>query len=121
MKIYVGNLPYNLTEEDLKQEFAAYGAVNSASIVTDKYDNRPRGFAFVEMPVKSEAEAAIANLNGKMVQERALMVNEARPRSDSKGPYNNQGSFNNRRGPSGGRQGGRPGGGFGGKGRPKRF
>ena len=58
------------TEEELRQEFTAFGAVTSASIVTDKYDNRPKGFAFVEMPTKSEAEAAIAGLNGKMLQDK---------------------------------------------------
>jgi RNA recognition motif-containing protein len=115
MKIYVGNLSYQVSEEELRQEFTAFGAVTSASIVTDRYDNRPKGFAFVEMPTKSEAEAAIAALNGKMVQDKALVVNEARPKSDSRG------SFNNRGGNSGGRQGGRPGGGFGGKGRSNRF
>jgi cold-inducible RNA-binding protein len=117
MKIYVGNLSYQVTEDELKQEFAAFGAVNSVSIVTDKYDNRPKGFAFVEMPTKSEAEAAIAGLNGKMLQEKGLMVNEARPKSDSRGSFSNRGSSNNRGGYSGGRQGG----GFGGKGRSKRF
>jgi cold-inducible RNA-binding protein len=113
MKIYVGNLSYQVTEEELRQEFASFGAVSSASIVTDRYDNRPKGFAFVEMPAKSEAEAAIASLNGKMLQEKALVVNEARPKSDSRGSSGNRGS----RGYSGGRQGGRTGGGFGGRGR----
>jgi RNA recognition motif-containing protein len=121
MKIFVGNLSYQVTEEELRQEFTAFGAVHSLSIVTDKYDNRPKGFAFVEMPAKSEAEAAIAGLNGKMVQEKALVVNEARPKSETRGSYGNRGSFNSRGGYSGGRQGGRPGGGFGGKGRSKRF
>src|SRR5512136_2046065 len=102
MKIYVGNLSYQVTEAELRQEFAAFGAVSSASIVTDRYDNRPRGFAFVEMPTKSEAEAAIAGLNGKMLQEKALLVNEARPKSDSRGSFNNRGSFRNRGGYSGG-------------------
>ncbi len=121
MKIYVGNLSYQVTEEELKQEFAAFGAVNTVSIVTDRYDNRPKGFAFVEMPTKSEAEAAIAGLNGKMLQEKALMVNEARPKSESKGSYGNRGSYNNRGGYSGGRQGGRQSGGFGGRGRTRRY
>lgn len=120
MKIYVGNLSYQVTEEELRQEFAAYGTVTSVSIVTDRYDNRPKGFAFVEMPTKSEAEAAIAGLNGQMLQEKGLVVNEARPKSD-RGSSGNRGSFNNRGGYSGGRQGGRPGGGFGGKGRMKRY
>ncbi len=125
MKIYVGNLSYQVTEEELRQEFAAFGAVNSVSIVTDRYDNRPKGFAFVEMPTKSEAEAAIVGLNGKMLQEKALVVNEARPKSESRGSFGNRGSYNNRGGYSGGRQGGRqggrPGGGFGGRGRSGRY
>jgi|WetSurMetagenome_2_1015567.scaffolds.fasta_scaffold164526_1 cold-inducible RNA-binding protein len=125
MKIYVGNLSYQVTEEELRQEFAAFGAVNSVSIVTDRYDNRPKGFAFVEMPTKSEAEAAITGLNGKMLQEKALAVNEARPRSESRGSFGNRGSFNNRGGYSGGRQGGRqdgrPGGGFTGRGRSRKY
>ncbi len=94
MKIYVGNLSYQVTEDELRQEFTAFGNVNSVSIVTDKYDNRPKGFAFVEMPTKSEAESAIAGLNGKMMQEKALMVNEARPRSESRGSFGNR--FSNR-------------------------
>src|SRR5512139_1125094 len=110
MKIFVGNLSYQVTEEELRQEFMAYGAVNSASIVTDRYDNRPKGFAFIEMPTKSEAEAAIGGLNGKMLQDKAIVVNEARPKSESRGYSGNRGSFNNRGGYSGGRQGGgRPG------------
>jgi cold-inducible RNA-binding protein len=123
MKIYVGNLSYQVTEEELRQEFAAFGAVTSASIVVDKYDNRPRGFAFVEMPAKAEAEAAIAGLNGKMLQDKGLMVNEARPKSDSRGFSGNRDSFSNRGGGghSGGRPGGRQGGGFGGRGRSGRY
>ena len=120
MKIYVGNLSYQVTEEELRQEFAVFGTVSSVSIVTDRYDNRPRGFAFVEMPTKSEAEAAIAGLNGKMLEEKALVVNEARPKSDSRGSFNNRSSFN-RGGYSGGRQGGRQSGGFGGRGGSKRY
>jgi cold-inducible RNA-binding protein len=122
MKIYVGNLSYQVTEEELRQEFAPYGSVTSVSIVTDRYDNRPKGFAFVEMPTKSEAEAAIAGLNGKMLQDKGLMVNEARPKSDSRGSFGNRGSFNNRGGHSGGRPGGgRQSGGFGGRGRSDRY
>ncbi len=125
MKIYVGNLSYQVSEEELRQEFTAFGAVTSASIVTDRYDNRPKGFAFVEMPTKSEAEAAIAALNGKMLQGKALVVNEARPKSQSRGSFGNRGSYDNRGGGggySGGRRGGgRPGGGFGGRGRSNRY
>jgi cold-inducible RNA-binding protein len=117
MKIYVGNLSYQVTEDELRQEFAAFGTVSSVSIVTDRYDNRPKGFGFVEMSAKSEAEAAIAGLNGKMVQEKGLVVNEARPKSDSRGSYGNRSSFNNRGGSSGGRQSG----GFGGKERSNRY
>jgi len=85
MKIYVGNLPYDITEDELRQEFSAFGAVESASIITDKYSGRPRGFAFVEMPLVAEGQAAINGLNGKTLKERALNVNAARPRSESGG------------------------------------
>jgi RNA recognition motif-containing protein len=121
MKIFVGNLSYQVTEEELRKEFMVYGAVASASIITDRYDNRPKGFAFVEMPTKSEAEAAIAGLNGKMLQGKAIIVNEARPKSESRGSFQNRSFSSDRRGSFGGRQGGRPGGGFGGKGRTKRY
>ena len=94
MKIYVGNLPYEVTEEDLRQEFVAFGEVTSVSVITDKYSGRPKGFAFVEMATKSEAEAAITGLNGKTLKERTIMVNEARPRTDSRG----SGSYGDRRG-----------------------
>lgn len=112
MKIYVGNLSYQVTDEELRQEFVAYGAVTSASIATDRYDNRPKGFGFVEMPTKSEAEAAIAALNGKVLKEKTIIVNEARPKSDSRGSYNNRKGTS-----SGGRQGGK----FGDRGRPRRY
>ena len=84
MRIYVGNLSYNVSEEDLRQEFAAFGAVESVSLVTDRFSGRPRGFGFVDMPSKEEGEAAIASLNGKMLDYRAVVVNEARARSDSR-------------------------------------
>lgn len=83
MRIYVGNLSYGVTEEELRQEFTAYGTVESVYMVTDRYTGRPRGFAFVEMPSRSEAEAAIAGLNGKALDNRTVTVNEARPRPDS--------------------------------------
>ncbi len=85
MKIYVGNLSYEVTEEDLRQEFVAFGEVTSASVITDKYSGRPKGFGFIEMASKSEAEAAITGLNGKTLKERTIVVNEARPRTDSRG------------------------------------
>jgi RNA recognition motif-containing protein len=101
MKIYVGNLSYEVTEQDLRQEFEAFGGVDSISVITDKYSGRPKGFAFVEMASKSEGEAAIASLNGKMLNERTIVVNEARPRTDSR----SGGSYGDRR--SGGYGGGR--------------
>ena len=106
MKIYVGNLSYEVTEEDLRQEFGAFGEVTSANIITDKYSGRPKGFGFVEMAEKSEAEAAIAGLNGKTLKDRTVVVNEARPRTDNR---------------SGGSYGDRRSGGFGGGGRQRRY
>ncbi|MFC2004898.1 RNA recognition motif domain-containing protein [Chloroflexota bacterium] len=94
MKIYVGNLSYEVTEEDLRQEFASFGEVASVSVITDKYSGRPKGFAFVEMSSVSEGQAAITGLNGKTLRERTLVVNTARPRSDSRGG----GSYGDRRG-----------------------
>jgi cold-inducible RNA-binding protein len=85
MKLYVGNLSYDVTDEELRQEFSAFGEVTSVNVVKDKYSGRPKGFAFVEMASKSEAEAAIAGLNGKTLKERTLVVNEARPRPDTRG------------------------------------
>ena len=99
MKIYVGNLSSEVTEEELRQEFEAFGEVTSVNIITDKYSGRPRGFGFVEMASVSEGQAAITGLNGKTLKERTLNVSTARPRSDDRG---------------GGAYGGRRGGGFGG-------
>ena len=84
MKIYIGNLSYEVTEEDLRQEFGAFGEIASVDIITDKYSGRPKGFGFVEMATKSEAEAAITGLNGKTLKDRTIVVNEARPRTDSR-------------------------------------
>jgi len=102
MKIYVGNLSYDVTEEELRQEFLAFGKVESVSIITDKYSGRPKGFAFVEIPSVSEGQAAIAALNGKTLKDRPLTVNAARPRSDDR----SSGSYSGRRGDKfgGGRQ-----------------
>ncbi len=113
MKIYVGNLSYEITEQDLRQEFVAFGEVTSVDIITDRDSGRPKGFGFVEMATKSEAEAAIAGLNGKILKERTVVVNEARPRTDNRGG----GSYGDRRGSS---YGGGKGGGFGG-GRQRRY
>lgn len=84
MKIYVGNLSYDTTEDELWHEFEAFGQVASVSIIADKYTGRPRGFAFVEMASDSEGEAAINGLNAKTLKERTLAVSEARPRSDNR-------------------------------------
>ena len=80
MNIYVGNLPYGLTESELRDAFANFGAVSTVKVLTDRETGRSRGFGFVEMPNRTEAEAAVANLNGKDLGGRALRVNEARPR-----------------------------------------
>ena len=101
MKIYVGNLSYEITEEELRQEFEAFGEVTSVSIITDKYSGRPKGFGFVEMASVSEGQAAITGLNGKTLRERTLNVNAARPRTDNR----SGGSYDDRRG--GGFSGGR--------------
>jgi len=82
MNIYVGNISSQLTEEEIKEAFAAYGALTSVRIIKDKYTGEPRGFGFVEMPEKAEAEAAIAGLNGKEFKGKTLNVNEARPRPE---------------------------------------
>ena len=80
MNIYVGNLSYGMTEDELREAFAAYGDVSSVKILSDRETGRSRGFGFVEMPNQSEGEAAVAQLNGKEVGGRTLRVNEARPR-----------------------------------------
>ena len=80
MNIYVGNLSYGISEDELRQAFSAFGEVSSVKILMDRETGRSRGFGFVEMPDQSEAEAAVAQLNGKDVGGRALRINEARPR-----------------------------------------
>ncbi len=104
MKIYVGNLPFDVTEDELAAEFGTYGKVESVAIPSDKFSGRPRGFAFVEMASKSEAEAAITGLNGKTLKDRTIVVNESRPRTDNKGGGYGSGGY-------GGGRGGRSGGG----------
>ncbi len=84
MKMYIGNLPQDISESELKQEFAAFGAVDSAVLIKDKFSGTPKGFGFVEMPVRSEAEAAVAGLNDKEIKGRKIIVNEARPMPDRK-------------------------------------
>jgi RNA recognition motif-containing protein len=82
MNIYVGNLSYDLSEEDLKKAFEEFGQVESAKIISDKYSGRSKGFGFVEMSDETEAQSAIDGLNGKDLKGRALNVNQARPRSE---------------------------------------
>ena len=85
MNIYVGNLNWGVTEEDLKTAFEEFGTVNSAKIITDRYSGKSRGFGFVEMPEDAEAKAAIAALNSKDLKGREIKVNEAKPRTDDRG------------------------------------
>ena len=82
MKIYVGNMPYETTEDDLRKAFEAHGQVDSVATITDKFTGRAKGFGFVEMPNSVEAQAAIDGLNDKDFMGRALKVNEARPRTE---------------------------------------
>jgi len=85
MNIYVGNLSYDLSEEDLKKAFEEFGQVESAKIITDTYSGRSKGFGFVEMSNEAEAQSAIDALNGKELEGRTLNVNQARPRSEGRG------------------------------------
>lgn len=85
MDIYVGNLNYQTTEAELREAFEAYGHLSDVRLITDRYSGRSKGFAFVEMPERGEAEAAIQALNGKPLQGRTLTVNEARPRGEGGG------------------------------------
>jgi RNA recognition motif-containing protein len=102
MNIYVGNLSYNVSEENLRQAFEPFGQVSSATIVKDKYSGQPRGFGFVEMPDQAEAQAAIKNLNGKELLGKQMSVNEARPRTN-RGRSGGQGGNRGRLGYGGSR------------------
>ena len=82
MNIYVGNLDYAVTEDDLKQAFSEYGQIDSVNIIKDKYSGQSKGFGFVEMPDNSEADAAMKALNGSEMKSRNLKVNQAKPRGD---------------------------------------
>ena len=84
MNIYVGNLSYGMSEDELRDAFGAFGEVSSVKILMDRETGRSRGFGFVEMPNNSEAETAIAQLNGKDLGGRALRINEARPREQQR-------------------------------------
>ena len=85
MKLYVGNLSFSTTEETLVSEFSAHGAVEEVAVITDRETGRPRGFAFVTMPNDGEAQAAMEALNGKELDGRTIVVNEARGRSGGGG------------------------------------
>ena len=102
MNIYVGNISFKADEEGLRQTFGAFGQVASVAIIKDQATQRSRGFGFVEMPNDAEGQAAIAGLNGKTMHDRALSVNEARPRADRR-----SGGGGGDRGGGRGRSGGR--------------
>ena len=114
MKLYVGNLAFATSSQDLQELFASAGTVESASVVEDRMTGRSRGFAFVEMATKEEAAAAIEQFNGKEVGGRALKVNEAKPRENRGGGGGGRGGFGGNRGGGGGYGGNRNGGGRGG-------
>ena len=105
-KLYVGNLPYTVRDEDLQQAFSAFGSVNSAKVMMERETGRSKGFGFVEMGSDAEAQAAIEGMNGQSLGGRSLVVNEARP-MEARPPRSGGGGF------GGGRSGG---GGFGGGG-----
>ncbi|MBU2629744.1 MAG: RNA-binding protein [Proteobacteria bacterium] len=107
MKIYVGNLSYQVTEEDLRQALEPFGQVESVAILKDKQTGQSKGFGFVEMNSKAEGQAAIEGLEGKELKGRALKVNEARPRTESRG---SKGGYSGGRSGNGGGRGGQGGG-----------
>ena len=100
MNIFVGNLSRETADADLRQSFEAFGQVTRATVITDKFTSESKGFGFVEMPTKAEAEAAISGLSGKELHGRTLNVSEARPRPDSR-----RDSGGGNRGGGGGRRG----------------
>ena len=102
-KLYIGNLSYNLTENDIEDLFSPHGPVSEVNLMLDRATGRPRGFAFVTMATPEGAQAAIAALNGKEIEGRALTVNEARPREERSGG----GGGGGYRGGGGGDRGGR--------------
>ena len=116
MDIYVGNLPYDLDDEELLSTFSEYGQVASARVITDRYSGRPRGFGFVEMANDEEAQAAIDALNGKDMKGRALTVNQAKPREAGGRRPGGGGGGGYGGGGGGGGYGGGGGGGYGGGG-----
>jgi len=114
VNIYVGNLSREVTEDELRKAFEAFGQVTTASIIKDRYSGESRGFGFIEMATKTEAQAAITGLNGTSLKERTLSVSEARPRTEGGGGGGRGGGSYGRGGGSYGRGGGSGGGGRGG-------
>jgi RNA recognition motif-containing protein len=108
MNIYIGNLSFDTTEDEIQQAFSAFGQVATVNIIKDKFSGESRGFGFVEMPTKAEADAAIAGLNGTEMKGRTVTVNEARPKTEGR-PGGGRGGFGGARrgGDRGGRGGGR--------------
>ena len=96
MNIYVGNLSYQTTEDELRQAFENYGQVTSVNIIKDKFSGESRGFAFVEMASDEEAQEAMTKLNGFEINGRGMSVNEARPRSENRGGGGGGGGFKRR-------------------------
>ncbi len=82
MNIYIGNLAYSVTEEDLREAFSAYGEIESVNLITDRFSGESKGFGFVEMPNNSEADAAIKGINGEPLKGREAKVNQAKPRGE---------------------------------------
>lgn len=102
MNIYIGNLPFDATEDEVRELFLEYGEVSTVSLIKDKFSGQMRGFGFVEMPNVAEAQKAIQGLNGKDFKNRSLAVNPARPREE-RGGGGGRGGFE-RRGSGGGRR-----------------
>ena len=102
MNIYVGNLARQTSEDDLRKAFEGFGQVESVNIIKDKFSGESRGFGFVEMPSKDEAQKAIEEMNGKDLMGRAVNVNEARPKTDRGGGRGGRGGFGGGRGGGGG-------------------
>jgi len=110
-KLYVGNLSYNIRDDDLQQAFAQYGSVASAKVMMDRDTGRSKGFGFVEMGSDPEAQAAINGMNGQALDGRAIVVNEARPREERPGGFGGSRGGGYGGGGTGGAGGGRSGGG----------
>lgn len=119
MNIYVGNLSYDVTEDELRSEFAAFGDVSTVNIIKDRYSGQSKGFAFVEMPVLQAGQAAIEGLNGKKLKDRTINVSGAKARTEGGGGRSSFGR--DRRGGGSGGGFNRRGGGGGGRGQGRRY